>query len=146
MVKYNLVFFFSEGPPNDNGLNLSHVKDNIIRFAKPYFDNIEFYTPSKLKIMGYNNYVKERKQNLKWMNKGLSKTGNGAWRPLIMLLELEKIKEGDIIVYKDCNTSKRHCINYNNIKNIIDECLEQFDFFVPFENPYEVSFICSFIT
>lgn len=134
MVKYNLVFFFSEGPPNDNGLNLSQSKDEITRLAKPYFDNIEFYTPSKLKKMGYNNYVKEREMELDWMSP-MYKIGNCAWRPLIMLLELKKMKDGDIIVYKDCNTSKAHCRNYTNIRKIIDECLKQFDFFVPFENP-----------
>ena len=64
MVKYRLVFFFSEGTPHDKGLSLSENKDLIINLAKDYFDEISWYTPRKLKEMGYDFYIKERNGGL----------------------------------------------------------------------------------
>jgi len=138
MVKYNLVFFFSEGEPNDKGLNLSHNKDKLLEIVGEHFDNISWYTPKKLRDMGYDYYVKERETGHVRMNPGMSKIGNCAWRPLIMLLELEKMDEGDILVYRDsnvCGHRANQLSYYKDIRNIIDKCLEtsNFDFFVPFE-------------
>ena len=138
MVKYNLVFFFSEGTPNDNGQSLSHNKDKLLEIAKPHFDNISWYTPKKLRDMGYGDYVKEREPGHVRMNPGMSYIGNCAWRPLIMLLELEKMEEGDILVYRDsnvCGHRANQLSYYDDIRNIIDKCLSisKFDFFVPFE-------------
>lgn len=141
MVKYKLVCFYSEGPPNDNGLPISDNKNLMINLAKDQFDEIIWYTPSKLKELGYNYFVKERDPGLV-LNPGMSKIGNCAWRPLIMLLELEKMQEGDILVYRDCNVKKyqfQHKVKqYKQIRKIIDYCLKTcgFDFFVPRESPY----------
>lgn len=139
MVKYHLVLFYSEGPPNDNGKDLSHCRDIILKEANPYFDRITFYTPQILKDMGYGWYVKERNKGLVRMNPGMNNIGNCSWRPLIMLLELEKMAEGDILLYRDSNPDKKKrngtLLNYNNIQFIINDCLDtcQFDFFVPRE-------------
>ena len=84
----NLVTFYSEGPPNDNGLNLSINKDIILQ-QKEHFNNISVYTPKILKNLGLNKYVKEYKNSgLVRKNKGMSKIGFCAWRPKILLLEL----------------------------------------------------------
>ena len=61
MVKYNYVFFFSEGLPNDKGLALGDCKDKLIEAAKPHVDNISYYTPKILEDMGYGEYVKNPK-------------------------------------------------------------------------------------
>ena len=78
MVKYNLVFFFSEGDPNDKGLNLSHNKDKLFEIAGEHFDNISWYTPKKLKDMGYDYYVKERERGHVTKNRGMNNIGNCA--------------------------------------------------------------------
>ena len=89
--------------------------------------------------MGYDYYVKERNGGLV-KNPGMSNIGNCSWRPLIMKLELEKMDDKDILVYRDCNVLKykfQHTKDqYKSIKKIIDECLHdcQFDFFVPRES------------
>ena len=138
MVKYNLVFFYSEGPPNDNGQNLSHNKDKLLEIAGPHFDHISWYTPKILREMGYEDYVKERPKGLVTKNKKMSLIGNCAWRPLIMLLELSKMEEGDILIYRDSNISgyRKNALScYENIRNVVDQCLtlSEFDFFVPFQ-------------
>jgi hypothetical protein len=133
----NLVTFHSEGPPNDNGLNLSINKDIILQ-QKKHFNNISIYTPKILKNLGLNKYIKEyEKSGLVSMNKGMSKIGFCAWRPKILLLELEKMSEGEILIYRDMNIKKYPALgNYNNIRNKVLEILDivKFDFFVPREN------------
>jgi hypothetical protein len=143
MVKYKLICFYSEGPPYDNGLPLAHCKEILTNSAKDYFDEIIWYTPTKLRKMGYDYYVKERVSGLV-KNAGMHNIGNCAWRPLIMLLELKKMQEGDILVYRDC--SNRHKImvsreQFSQMKQIIDYCLKTcgFDFFVPREQEKKFS-------
>ena len=118
MVQYKLICFYSEGPPNDNGLRLGHCKEIVTNSAKDYFDEIIWYTPTKLREMGYDYYVKEREPGLV-NNSGMSYIGNCAWRPLIMLLELEKMQEGDILVYRDCKNKKQNKkTTFYNVKDI----------------------------
>ena len=141
MVQYKLICFYSEGPPNDNGLSLAHNKELVENLAKDQFDEIVWYTPAKLRKMGYDYYVNEREPGLV-KNPGMYNIGNGAWRPLIMLLEFEKIEEGDILVYRDCNVKKypyQHTLKqYQQMREIIDYCLKtcKFDFFIPRESPH----------
>jgi hypothetical protein len=135
-IKYNLVFFFSEGSPKDDGLNLLHNIIPLFENAKQHFDNISFYTPTILRKMGYDYFIKKREKGLVTKNNGLTSVGNGSWKPLIMLLELAKMNDGDILVYRDSNILKYPNLgNYDNIKNIINYCLtnNNFDFFVPRE-------------
>jgi hypothetical protein len=142
MVKYKLICFYSEGPPNDNGLSLAHNKELLTNLAKDHFDEIIWYTPAKLKEMGYDYFVKEREAGLVSRNHGMCNIGNCAWRPLIMLLELEKMEKGDILVYRDCNVKKyphqHKPEQYKQIRQIIDYCLKtcSFDFFVPRESSH----------
>lgn len=134
----NLVTFYSEGPPNDNGLNLSSNRDRILE-KKIHFNNISMYTPKILKNLGYNKYVKEYEDSglNRSHNPGMHKIGNCAWRPKILLLELEKMNEGDIIIYRDMNIIKYPILdNYDGIRNLALRILDivNFDFFVPREN------------
>ncbi len=135
--KYNYVFFFSEGPPNDKGLALGECKDKLIESAKHHVDNISYYTPKILEDMGYGEYVKNyENKGLCTKNPGMNHIGFEAWKPLILLLELEKMEDGDILIYKDCNFKKYghfRISNFDNIKNIVNECITEckFDFFFP---------------
>lgn len=130
-----LVFFYSEGSPRDNALNLTKNKDLLIEKASENFDEVIGYTPLKLKELGFGNYVKEYSNSgLVSCNPGMSKIGFCAWRPLILLLELEKMKDEDILIYRDSNIEKYPTLGeYNDIKNIAEKCLEicGFDFFIP---------------
>ena len=133
--KTNLVFFYSEGYPNDNALDLSENKQLVINAAKDNVDEISYYTPKILREGGWGKYVKEYESTgLVSANKGMSKIGFCAWRPLILLLELEKMNDGDILIYRDSNIKKYPKLaDYKGIKYIADQCLSLcgFDFFVP---------------
>jgi hypothetical protein len=99
MTKIHLVLFYSEGGAHDNGIDLTKERDIIIECAGHQVDHIEFYTPRKLRELGYGDYVKETPDaGVVSKNPGLNMIGFCAWRPLIMRLEMEKVADGDIIV------------------------------------------------
>jgi len=135
----NYVGFYSEGQPNDKALNLSQNIPIVMEKIQNSFDNIIFYTPKKLRDMGLRQYVKEyRSKGCANKNPGLEKIGFCAWRPKILLLELEKMNDGDILVYKDTNILKytnlydgfeNVDVMKNKFENILNVC--GFDFFVP---------------
>lgn len=57
---------------------------------KNSFDEIVLYTPEILKKLGYGEYVKKYKSYslLSCSNKNFQNTGFGAWKPLIIYLEI----------------------------------------------------------
>lgn len=132
--KINLVFFYSQGSPYDNGLDLSENHDLVVLNAEHEVDNIFAYTPQKLHSLGYKDYVKEYPDSgLVSRNPGMSKIGFCAWRPLILLLELEKMSDGDILVYRDSNIKKYPILSdYDDFKNVVNSCLSccGFDLFI----------------
>lgn len=136
--KIHYISFCSEGEPYDKGLNLSGSKQQLTDILSktdiPHF----FYSPRFLKENGYGEYVKEHENaGLVSMNPNMNLVGFCAWKPLIMMLELEKMNDGDILVYRDCN-----CEKYGQLKDFTDfrETVESimnivnFDFFIPVEN------------
>jgi len=136
--KIHYISFCSEGEPHDKGLNLSNSKQQLTEILNktdiPYF----FYSPRFLKENGYGEYVKERENSgLVSMNPNMNMVGFCAWKPLIMMLELEKMNDGDILVYRDCN-----CEKYGQLKDFTDfrETIESimnivnFDFFIQVED------------
>jgi hypothetical protein len=134
----SFVSFYSEGNNFDKGLDLSKSKDILIKNLIENNINYFFYTPRILKNLGYDKYVKEYPNSgLVSMNPNANLTGFFAWKVLIILLELEKINDGDIIVYRDCNCIKYPQLkkfnnfykNINNIYNIVN-----FDFIISIEN------------
>ena len=133
-MRFNLVSFLSEGQPHDEGLDLSENKELIENAARPHFDAIEIYTPRKLNEMGLNNYVRDYKvEGLVTKNPGATRIGNFAWKPKIIAMELDKLENGDMLIYRDSNIVKCGDIlgDYNNIRAIAENVLKlcNFDFF-----------------
>jgi len=63
----------------------------------------------------------------------MCKVGLSAWKPLILLLELEKMDTGDILIYRDSDFHKYGGLScYDNIIETIDKILSivKFDFFI----------------
>lgn len=138
-MKINLVSFYSENEPYDKGINLLESKDIFITSAKDHVDNIFLYSPRILKEKNFEYSVKEYPvSDLVTMNPNTNFVGFLAWKPLIMLLELKKMNDGDILVYRDINCLKYPQLkNFNNFKENIIKLLDicKFDFFISFD-PY----------
>lgn len=134
-MSFNLVVFHSEGGHKDKGLDLTNETNIMLESAKDNFENISVYTPSVLKSMGYHYHVKEYENTgLISCNPGQQYIGFCAWKPLILLLELEKMNDGDILVYKDINCTKIPIYkDFNNIRSNVQSYLNtvNFDVFVP---------------
>ena len=140
----NVVLFASEGPPYDNGYplldNSLKLKDKLLNDSSNKINTINIYTPRILKSLNYHYHVKEyNNTGCITMNKNLQYIGFCAWRPLILLLELEKINDGDLLVYRDSNYGKyKELENYDNLYEKCNYFLEtcNFDFFIPFQNDH----------
>lgn len=137
----NFCSFYTEGPPNDEAKNMSDLIPEIEKNAKDHFNKITFYTPKKLRLLGYGRYVKEHKlypASSTWSP--VEKFGLSAFRPVIMLHELSQMNDGDILFFRDTNWKKYP--NYKNFEyypeiaeRVLNEC--KFDFFV---NPQEAGY------
>lgn len=132
------VSFYSEGEPNDKGINLSNSVKILTESLKKTNMDYSFYTPQMLKNSGHGEYVKEHKNpGLVSRNPNLNMIGFCAWKPLIMLLELEKMNYGDILIYRDCNCEKYPQLkNFDNIETNIQKLFDivKFDFIITGEN------------
>ena len=133
-TKFNLILFHTEGFPNDKGYDLRYCTRCITMIANKYFDNIFLYTPKKLRDVGYDYHIKEYPDSgCVSRNPNMNFIGFCAWRPLIMLIELEKMNDGDILIYRDCNIIKYPLLKkYDTIDTIVnnffDACM--FDFLI----------------
>ncbi len=140
----NLVYFISEGPPHDNGNDLTANQSLIENAAKGHVNTIACYTPRIMKELKLDSYVTDYVEpGLVTMNPGMYRIGNCAWRPKIMLLELEKMNEGDILIYRDSNIRKYSVLgDYEDIKAIAKQCLEicEFDFFIARETDIPIKY------
>lgn len=136
--KYHLVYFHSEGPPYDDSEDLSYCREKLIEVHQEHFDNIMFYTPTMMKKLGYSDTVREFEvtgMNLYYAS--MCKIGLSAWKPQILLLELDKLNFGDILIYRDANYKKyNQLLITKNIRSLAEECLESagFDVFISRES------------
>jgi hypothetical protein len=133
--KIHYISFCSEGEPYDKGLNLSNSKQMLTDSLKDTDITYSFYSPRILRERGYGDFVKEHENaGLVSMNPGLNYIGFCAWKPVIMLLELEKLNDGDILVYRDCNCEKYPQLkDFDHFHENVNQILKMvnFDFFMP---------------
>jgi hypothetical protein len=137
-VNYTFVSFYSEGAPHDKGYALEKSIEPIQALLKGQCAT-EFYTPRRLRDLGYDYAVQEFAElGCARGNPNCEKLGFFAWKPLILWLELQKGKEGDVVMFHDFNIEK-YPIYKGNLESLtfyakrcLDEC--GFDFFVPRES------------
>lgn len=129
-MKINYVGFYSEGGDKDRGIDLTKEKKTVEQNLKGNVDGYMFYTPSMLKKMGYSNHMVDYEEpGLVSANAGMNHIGNCAWRPLIILLELQKLNDGDVIVYRDINCVKYPSLkNFDNFKKTIKKVLDFYEY------------------
>jgi len=137
-VKTHFISFHTEGPPHDEGIDLTECRELTIKKASEHFDNVFIYTPRILSELGYGGYFKMYEQTpvLGYYGKipGLS-----SHRPAMILHELSKMNDGDLLVHRDINYNRYSAYkHFDNIIEIAKECLEKCgsDFFVPFVYQY----------
>jgi hypothetical protein len=130
-----MIAFHSEGPPNDAGLSLTKAATHLEKYFSPFVDTYTSYTPKKLLELGYEVKDYSKQYSMK-KNPGYAATGFGYWKPLIIWLKLNEIKNDEIIYYQDANIFKYpQLLNINtNIKQFCNLVLKNRDIFVPHHN------------
>jgi hypothetical protein len=137
-VKTHFISFHTEGPPHDEGVDFTKCRELTIKKASEHFDNVFIYTPRILSELGYDRYVKMYEPTP--ILGGYSNViGLSSFRPAMMLHELSKMNDGDLLIHRDINYEKYPAYkHFDNIIEIAKECLEKCgsDFFVPFVEQY----------
>ena len=121
MQRPTVVSFGSVGGDEDDGKAM-----NFGPFLEAHKDfHVRVYTPSILRSAGYKNHAKMRAITEAMPgHPGLAKIGSGAWKPLIILLELAKLSDGELLIYKDIDCSKYPGLcDTNNLEEIAREAL-----------------------
>jgi hypothetical protein len=116
------------GEPFDYGKNLTKEGKLFENIYMPYFDTFTLYNTKKC-IQIEPNFT----------NKYLNKHGFWIWKPFIIKYHLEKITDGEILIYQDCNVARydyytEYLYEYrNNVNELFDKL--NIDVLLPFENP-----------
>jgi hypothetical protein len=127
------ISFCTQGYPYDNAENLLNCKKRIETIFSKYFKNIEIYTSEKCSDENpefKDNYLQyyEEYSNLPNHSRGC-RHSFWKWKPYIILKELEKIKENDIVIYQDCNIIKYPFLENNlvleNYKETIKDLFDK---------------------
>jgi hypothetical protein len=137
MAKITIVTFHSEGPPHDEGLSLEPQAATLRHIAEELGVGFEAYTPRRLRELGAGAVVRSYPESFKLeLNPGYHKIGFGAWKPFIILHELSKRNEGDIVFYMDANIIKYPGLRDKvlSVREMVATALENCDFFIGREN------------
>ena len=137
-VKTHFICFHTEGPPHDQGGDFTKCRELTIKKASEHFDNVFIYTPRILSELGYDRFLKMYEPT-PMLGAYANVIGLFSFKVAMILHELSKMNDGDLLVYRDINYEKYP--KYKNFENIIEiakECLEKCgsDFFVPFHDQY----------
>ena len=136
--KTHFISFHTEGPPHDENGDFIKYRELTVKKASEHFDNVFIYTPRILSELGYDRYLKMYEPT-HMLGACANYIGLSSYRPAMMLHELSKMNDGDLLVHRDINYEKYPVYkHFDNIVNIAIECLEKCgsDFFVPFHDQY----------
>jgi len=149
-MSIHLITFNTQGEPFDNGLNLSdasHIFESIFK------DKVDFFTSFNTEKMTnmFPNFKEEYLKVYPEYNYGEHKRGCNmgfwSWKPFVIYNYLKQMKDGDILVYHDCNIIKYPYFrsDSNNFKKNVKSLFESSDsddIIIPFENPYDDNLKC----
>lgn len=148
MAKITIVTFHSEGPPYDEGLSLEPQAAALRHIAEELGVGFEAYTPRRLRELGAGAVVRSYPESFKLeANPGYHKIGFGAWKPFIILYELARLNDGDVVFYMDANIIKYPGLRDKalSVREMVAAALENCDFFIGRENvPSAVARACQF--
>lgn len=161
--KIHFITFYSQGPPHDNGLDLSQTEQNVRERVSPHVDSFTAYHCKDLATdQEFEWSVKDwtlvdkkyARHNDGWwsphynkyvdINNGCDKTGFYAWKATCILKKMREIPYGDIVYYHDGNFDKKidfprskypYYEGINTWKLLINNLLQNIncDIFIPWE-------------
>lgn len=136
--KVHFVSFYTEGEPHDRALNLTRSRDIYQNAISPYVSSMKFYNRRELDSRNETKYLVEHISGPVHSNAETEKIGYLRWKPYIILEELKKADDGDIVYYRDVNVLKYDGIltgvsdTYRTVVKVLEDT-EHGDLFVPIE-------------
>lgn len=130
--KIHFLSFVSEGPPHDNANDLRGCRDILSCHIAPHVDSIIFHSPRTLadrpELIKQFPIIAEH-------NPGTNNIGFLRWKPYIILKELQKVKNSDIVYYRDVNVIKypNVLVDLHKTPHLLQYVLNDTDLFVPTE-------------
>lgn len=141
-TKFTMIAFYTEGGNRDNGKNLSKEAFHFKRLFESEVDNLTLYTPricSSLDASFDELFIEYENKFVHPEHYRGNKHGFWAWKPFVIAHQLSMMKDDDILIYHDMNTTRYpYYQNFSRpLKHIVYKLLEvaQADISVPFENP-----------
>lgn len=134
--RIHFVSFYTEGHPYDLCINMTQSRNIFENSITPYVDSVNFYTPRRLMENSESAiYVQPFNTTPNPYNPGVHNIGFLKWKPYIILKELEGLRNGDIVYYRDGNLIKYPAIVHGicQTRELISRVLID-DIFVPIEN------------
>lgn len=147
--KIHLIGFATQGPPYDEGKDISKTSA-FVKYSDVYKKAVDFFTlyttetatqmypEFKEYIQSYPQY--DYGEHSRGCNHGFWK-----WKPFLILKYLEKMEEGDILMYQDTDTTKykEYVIDVGNLRSNIRDIFSrnQNCVIAQLENPFEPNLI-----
>lgn len=138
-----MIIFYTEGQPNDQGRDLTKQADEFQKLFENEKITIERFTPKICYELDFNKFSSIfRVYDEQFIHEDHyrgNKHGFWGWKPFIISAALQKMNDGDILFYTDCNI-ERYPV-YKAFEKPFDKFLKQIlefvgaDIFVAFEFP-----------
>jgi len=134
--RYKFVSFYTEGEQVDRCINLQRSASVLNQTLSKYVDETRFYNKRELAGNGNTQYLVREFGDEPKYNAKTHLIGYLRWKPYIILEQLLKANDGDVVYYRDCNVEKYpeilHDIEYT--PQILEHVLHDTDLFVPIED------------
>jgi hypothetical protein len=140
--EFYFLSFYSQGPPYDNGEDMTESYKIHKEMVSPYFDHVHFYNAQELINDEETRFLMvEYKDIPSPRNVGSNLLGFNLWRSYTMKKCLAGANNGDIVVFRDGNALKYtdYLYGLSEIQSTIDYVLELNDtdiFIAAEEYPY----------
>lgn len=125
-IRFNMITFHTCGHPYDNGKNLINEATLFANLYSPMVDNFVVYNSqncSQENNTFKENYIKSFPEFNTGEHARGNKHGFWKWKAYIIKKHLDKINDGEILVYHDCNI-----LRYSYYTNNIDTFRENVEF------------------
>lgn len=140
-----VVTFYTEGPPQDDCLPLTHVVEELRKLLKLHGGEVQLlsYTPRSLVEDDFYRKHCCPSRSESGMEPYMEllphahKLGYYAWKPLVICKALSQVEPGAILLFMDANLQKYQDYRegLQDLRKTCRKLLERTDFFVPLEDP-----------
>lgn len=127
MTPIYFVGFYTEGPPNDGGYDLTDTASRVNSELGGIFDCVRLFSRREVKSMPCGGLVCNEFADPLPMNPNAHRIGYFDFKPFLLQVMLDEVPNGAIVVYNDLNFDKYGYwdTDWKNIGDIAEELLDE---------------------